>query len=104
MYADLLALQKFLKARITNYEFDNGKEPSIEAIGYLVQQTLYSKRFFPYYCWVLLAGVDETGKGVVVEYDPVGTIEKVNFSARGSANELINPALDAVFKGIENFF
>jgi len=99
MYADLLALRKHLKARIVMYEFDNGREPSIEAIGYLVQQTLYSKRFFPYYCWILLAGLDEYGKGVVVEYDPVGTIEKVDYSARGSANELINPALDTVFKG-----
>jgi len=98
MYADLLALRKHLKARITMYEFDNGKQPSIDAISYLVQQTLYSKRFFPYYCWVVLAGLDETGKGVVVEYDPVGTVEKVPYSAKGSANELINPALDTIFK------
>jgi len=99
MYADLLALRKHLKARITMYEFDNGKQPSIDAISYLVQQTLYSKRFFPYYCWVVLAGLDDAGKGVVVEYDPVGTVEKVGYSAKGSANELINPALDTIFKG-----
>jgi len=99
MYADLLALRKHLQAKIVMYQFDNGREPSVDAIGHLVQQTLYSKRFFPFYCWVLLAGLDENGKGVVVEYDPVGTIEHVPYSARGSANELINPSLDAVFKG-----
>jgi len=99
MFADLSALRKYLQARITMYEFDNGREPSIDAIGYLVQQTLYSKRFFPYYCWVILAGVDSEGKGVVFEYDPVGTIERLNYSAKGSASELLAPSLDAIFKG-----
>lgn len=59
MYADFVALQKHLKHRITLYNYDNGRDPSCKSVACLLSRALYSKRFFPYYTFNLLAGFDD---------------------------------------------
>jgi len=99
MYADFLALQKYLNARIVMYKFDNDKEPSVDSLAQLLATTLYGRRFFPYYCFNLLAGVREDGTGVVYGYDAVGSFENIKYASQGSGKELITPALDILFDG-----
>ena len=99
MYADFLALQKYLKARLTMYEFDMERQPSTESIAQLLGTTLYQRRFFPYYCFNLLAGINSEGKGVVYGYDAVGSFQPVKYASQGSANQLITPSMDCVFEG-----
>lgn len=55
---------------------------------------LYGKRFFPYYVYNIVGGLDEDGKGAVYSYDPVGSYERETFRAAGTASALLQPFLD----------
>lgn len=55
---------------------------------------LYQKRFFPFYTFNCLAGLDEQGNGVVYGYDAIGSYDKLKYVVQGSGQELIVPVLD----------
>lgn len=62
MQGDMLTLHKTLKARMDMYVHQMGKQASTPAIAQLLSNTLYYKRFFPYYCFNVLGGLDANGK------------------------------------------
>ncbi len=96
MYADFIALQRYLKARIEMYRSNNKKEPTLDSIAQLLSVTLYRKRFFPYYCFTSLCGKNKDGKFVCFGYDAVGSYEALPNGAQGSGDKLIVPVLDNV--------
>jgi 20S proteasome subunit beta 6 len=55
---------------------------------------LYGRRFFPYYAYVILAGIDRDGTGAVYSFDPVGSYERESCRAAGAAQSLVQPFLD----------
>jgi len=65
------------------------------SIAQLLSTLLYSRRFFPYYVYNVLAGLDNNGEGCLYSYDPVGHCEKVNYTAGGSSGVLMQPFLDS---------
>lgn len=94
MLADQITLHKVLLTKIKMYESDMHKTPSIESIAQLLSTTLYYKRFFPYYTFNLLAGVDSEGKGAVYGYDAIGSFERLSQGAQGSGRSLVQSILD----------
>ncbi|XP_057520939.1 proteasome subunit beta type-1 [Amaranthus tricolor] len=96
--ADVRALQKHLEARHLIYQHQHNKQMSCPAMAQLLSNTLYYKRFFPYYAFNVLGGLDNEGKGCVFTYDAVGSYEKVGYSAQGSGQKLIIPFLDNQLK------
>jgi 20S proteasome subunit beta 6 len=82
----------------------------IRAIARLIQTMLYSRRFFPYYVYNILGGIEDdgpeillyirpllsstTGTGAVYSFDPVGSYERLACRAAGAAQEMIQPFLD----------
>ena len=98
MYADFIALQRYLKARIEIYRSNNKKEPTLDNIAQLLSVTLYQKRFFPYYCFTTLSGKNKDGKFVCFGYDAIGSYEALPNGAQGSGDKLIVPVLDNVIE------
>jgi len=94
MGADRDTLHKSLQARLTMYEFQHKKQMPTLAIAQMLSNTLYYRRFFPYYAFNLLAGLDEEGKGCVFSYDAIGSYERSFYSAQGSGQALTMPVLD----------
>ncbi|KAL5715768.1 proteasome endopeptidase complex [Ranunculus cassubicifolius] len=96
--ADVKALQKVLGSRHLIYQHQHNKQMSCPAMGQLLSNTLYYKRFFPYYAFNVLGGLDNEGKGCVYTYDAVGSYERVGYSSQGSGSTLITPVLDNQLK------
>jgi len=76
------------------YEQDHNQVISTPAAAQLISNLLYYRRFFPYYISNIVAGLDESGAGVVYSYDPVGHCERNMYRAGGSSSALIQPLLD----------
>jgi len=94
MQADTATLHKVLIARLQMYEYTHRKSMSVTAIAQLLSTTLYYKRFFPYYTFNVLGGIDDKGEGHVYSYDAIGSFERVKYNSSGTGNELIQPLLD----------
>jgi hypothetical protein len=95
MYADATTLVKVLEQRLTWYTFAHEGTMSAPAMAQMLAITLYGRRFFPYYVWNTLGGLDTDGSGAVFSYDPVGNFEKRKWNCAGSAGHLIQPFLDS---------
>lgn len=91
---DITTLQKLLKARQMQFEHQHGEGMKAHAVAQMLGNTLYGRRFFPYYTWNVVGGLDENGVGAVYSYDPVGNYERVRVSVTGSGESLIQPLLD----------
>ncbi|XP_031551908.1 proteasome subunit beta type-1-A-like [Actinia tenebrosa] len=93
-HGDCLTLTKHITARLQMYEHEHGKKMSCPAIAQMLSTMLYYRRFFPYYTYNILAGLDTEGKGCVFSFDPVGSYEREIYRAGGSASALLQPLLD----------
>ena len=67
---------------------------SSSAAAQLLSVTLYYRRFFPYYAFCMLAGLDENGVGAVYGYDAVGSFKRDDYGAMGSGQNFVVPLLD----------
>ncbi|CAL5223699.1 g6253 [Coccomyxa viridis] len=96
--ADARTLHKVIQQRWIQYQFAHRRPMSVGAMAQLLGNTLYYKRFFPYYTFNLCAGLDEEGKGAVYSYDAIGSHERSGYSVQGSGKDLIQPVLDNQLK------
>lgn len=90
---------KRLKQRIESYSHTHHKEMELPSIARMIQTMLYGKRFFPFYTYVILGGIDRDGTGAVYSFDPVGSYERESCRAAGAAQSLVQPFLDAMVNG-----
>merc|ERR1712137_37950 len=58
---DITTLQRLLRAKLTEYEQKYGEPIKVHAAAQILANTLYGRRFFPYYTWNVLAGLDQDG-------------------------------------------
>lgn len=98
MQADAKTLHKTLQAKNVMYQHDHGKTFSVMATAQLLSNTLYYKRFFPYYTFNICAGLDDKGVGAVYGYDAIGSFERCGYLCQGSGRELIQSVLDSQLK------
>ncbi|XP_021572991.1 proteasome subunit beta type-1 isoform X3 [Carlito syrichta] len=60
-HGDCLTLTKIIEARLKMYKHSNNKAMTTGAIAAMLSTILYSKRFFPYYVYNIIGGLDEEG-------------------------------------------
>ncbi|ESO83745.1 hypothetical protein LOTGIDRAFT_132853 [Lottia gigantea] len=93
-HGDVLTLTKVIGARLKMYEHSHNKKMSTTSIAAMLSTMLYYKRFFPYYVYNIIGGIDDEGKGCVFSFDPVGSYEREAYRAGGSASSMLQPLLD----------
>ena len=93
-HGDVLTLVKRIQMRSQVFEQDHHKKMSIVAMAQMLSTMLYYRRFFPYYTYNIIAGLDAEGKGCVFSFDPVGSYEREAYRAGGSAASMLQPLLD----------
>ena len=93
--ADAEALVSRIKSRLEWYRHAHGSSMPLQGIARMISTILYGKRFFPFYVYNILGGLDEEGKGAVYSFDPVGSYEREFCRAAGAAQSLLQPFLDS---------
>ncbi|XP_074654377.1 proteasome subunit beta type-1-B-like [Tubulanus polymorphus] len=93
-HGDILTFTKRIEARLKFYEHEHNKKMSSPAVAAMVSTMLYYRRFFPFYVYNIIAGLDEEGKGCVFSFDPVGSYEREACRAAGTASSMLQPLLD----------
>jgi len=99
MVADIETLHKLLIAKVKTYQRTFKRQPTVESLAQLLGNTLYSRRFMPFYAFNLLCGIDQNGQGTVYGYDAIGSYDKLSYGVQGSGSELGAPILDNQFVG-----
>lgn len=94
MQADMMTLHKTLRMRLVKYQQNHQKDMSLTAASQMLSNMLYTRRFFPYYTFNVLGGIDEKGEGWAYGYDAIGSHEKVSAVCSGTGQTLIQPVLD----------
>ncbi|CRG97962.1 proteasome subunit beta type-1, putative [Plasmodium gallinaceum] len=94
MQSDIKTLHSLLQKKIQLFVLEHSHYPDIHVIARLLCVILYSRRFFPYYTFNLLAGVSDDNKGVLYNYDAIGSYCQSTHSCVGSGAALILPILD----------
>ncbi|KAJ7052493.1 nucleophile aminohydrolase [Mycena amicta] len=74
---------KKVRQRLEWYRHAHSKDMPIRAIARLIQTMLYARRFFPYYVYNILGGIEEDGSGA-----------RETCRAAGAAQSLVQPFLD----------
>ena len=62
MQADSRTLHKTLQAKAVQYQFAHQRPINVGAAAQMLSNTLYNKRFFPYYTSNLCVGLDPQGE------------------------------------------
>ncbi len=99
MQADIFTLQKNLHLQAQQFKRDSRQEITTVSFARHLGNTLYGRRFFPYYTFNLVAGLKEDGSGAVYSYDAIGSFQEQKYSVSGSAQALMLPLLDSQLKG-----
>ena len=112
-WADVLTLTRLMGVRIKMFKYTHNNTIQTKECAQMLSTMLYAKRFFPYsvtnilvspesksvkknrqFFFVLKAGLNSEGKGVIYGYDPVGCIEELVHVAGGAGVTLMQSLLD----------
>ncbi|KAL9396115.1 hypothetical protein Peur_010368 [Populus x canadensis] len=96
---DAQTLYQRLVFRHKLYQLREERDMKPETFANLVSAVLYEKRFGPYFCQPVIAGLDDEDKPFICTMDFIGARELAkDFVVAGSASESLYGACEAFFK------
>ncbi len=94
---DAQALIRILKAEINIYKLTRNTQITVKAVATLLANILSQSRWYPYMFMPILGGVDKDGNHIY-SIDPVGGVEKDNFTSTGSGSPIAYGVLEDGYK------
>jgi proteasome beta subunit len=88
LVGDAQMLARYLKAEVTLYRLRRNAPLSVEGAATLLANILNGNRYYPYYAWLILGGVDSEG-GHVFSVDPAGGSIEDKFVSTGSGSPYV---------------
>ena len=85
LVGDAQVLSRYLRAEVSLYRLRRNAQLSAEGAATLLANILNGNRFYPYYAWLILGGVDAKG-GHVFSVDPAGGCIEDKFVSVGSGS------------------
>jgi proteasome beta subunit len=85
MVGDAQVLARYLKAEVSLYRLRRNGPVSAEGAATLLANILSGNRYYPYYAWLILGGVDAKG-GHVFSVDPAGGCIEDRYCSVGSGS------------------
>ncbi|XP_047268816.1 proteasome subunit beta type-3-A isoform X2 [Capsicum annuum] len=96
---DSQTLYQRLVFRHKLYHLREERDMKPETFASLVSAILYEKRFGPYFCQPVIAGLGDDGKPFICTMDSIGAKELAkDFVVSGTASESLYGACEAMFK------
>ncbi len=90
---DAQALIRLLKAEINIYKLTRNAPITVKAVATLLSNILSQSRWYPYMFMPILGGVDKDGYHIY-SIDPVGGVEKDNYTSTGSGSPIAYGVLE----------
>lgn len=85
LVGDAQVLARYLKAEVSLYRLRRSAPLSAEGAATLLANILSGNRYYPYYAWLILGGVDAKG-GHIFSVDPAGGCIEDRFVSVGSGS------------------
>ncbi|MHA1688508.1 MAG: proteasome subunit beta [Promethearchaeota archaeon] len=97
LIGDFQILVKILQAQANLYELDAGEPISTRSIGKLVSNYLYSRKMFPLYTNIIIAGVDKD-EPKLYTLDAIGSLLPDDYGVAGTGMLMSVGILEAEYK------
>ena len=94
---DTQQLARVLKAEIQIYKLTRNSDFTVNATVNLLSNILQNNRYYPYMAMLIIGGTDKNGYHVY-SIDPVGGLEKDEFTSTGSGSPFAYGVLENEFK------
>ena len=93
LVGDAQVLTRYLKAEVSLYRLRRSAPLTAEGAATLLANILSGNRFYPYYAWLILGGVDQKGSHVF-SVDPAGGCIEDRFVSVGSGSTIVYGLLE----------
>ena len=97
LIGDFQVLVKILRAQANLYELDAGVRISTKSMGKMVSNYLYSRKMYPLYTNLVVAGVDKDGPRLYT-LDAIGSLIPDDYGAAGTGMLMAIGILEAEYK------
>ena len=94
---DTQQLARVLKAEIQIYKLTRNSDFTVNAAVNLLSNILQNNRYYPYMAMLIIGGADRNGYHIY-SIDPVGGLEKDDFTATGSGSPFAYGVLENEYK------